>query len=481
MKKIIALLAACILTLSFSACKGKDNTSADDTTSLDLGDYSGQTLEVTAIDKGYGFAWLSDAARVFNKATGSKIAVKGDETLNESIARTLQVGTNVSDIYFTISSNLQWIEWAVKGYILDISDIVPEERFINEQTARLGIYSGKRYYYPFSAPPTGFVYNKNYLNRIPSQGEYVSGVFPATWQGLLDLCAAAVNADIRNNGVQVMPFCWGATVSDIIYLFSGMWASMDEAGYRAYWDQNDLKADENQSNRALFVNESVKNVIENIYALFNPKKNAKGNYYPSFAVQDATGQNNLEAEETFLNGYALFTLTGSWFETEMADIIEDMGADFYHFAPVPAQKSGSKTSTHINYGEYFCITGSGKNNNVPLAKAFLAYVLSEESCERIHSALQTPLAYTYDISKVNLNRWGVEITDAAKNSINAVAASDTLIFLSGALNMDLLSTPFRNMATQGTCNASSIMENFYNTQMADWDLRLKNLDPDRAR
>ena len=480
MKKIIALLFAVVLAFSMTACKGKEKTSAVDSTELDLGDYSGQTLEVTAIDKGYGYAWLADAARVFNKATGSRITVKGDETLNESIARTLQVGTNVSDVYFTISTNLQWIEWATKGYIVDISDTVPDDRFVSEQTSRLGIYNGKRYYYPFSAPPTGFVYNKDYLDRIPSSGEYTQGKFPETWQGLLDLCQATVDANIKNNGVQVMPFCWGATVSDIIYLFSGMWASMDEDGYRAYWDQNDLSADKTQSNRDLFVNENVKKVIENIYALFNPKQNAKGNYYPSFAVQDATGQNNLEAEETFLNGYALFTLTGSWFETEMADIIEDMEADFYHFAPVPSQKSGSKTATHVNYGEYFCVTGSGKNANIPLAKAFLAYVLSEESCERIHSALQTPLAYTYDISKVNLNGWGREIAEAAENSINAVAASDTLVFLSGALNMDLLSTPFRNMATRAACNADEIMENFYSTQINDWDTRLKNLDPDRA-
>lgn len=468
MKKFLSFFICILIILSVAACNSESEEDIEIPSTYDFGNFSGQNLEIMALDKGYGVQWLKDSAKIFNKATGSAINVKSDETLYESIERTFEVGSNVSDMYFTFSSELQWVSWSMTGKIQDITDIVPDTRFRTEEVAKLGIYEGKRYNYPFAYSPTGLVYNQDYLDVIPSKGEYNQGVFPDTWQGLLDMCQSIVDmSDFKNNGYKIYPMSWGGTSGDLSYMHKALWANIDYEGFNAYWRQNNLTSPD----RDLLINANTISVLDSISELLNPTLNTSGKYYPGYSVSNAIGQSNLEAQESFLNGYSVFCITGAWFQNEMADLISDANIN-YHFASFPSISSNQQ-ATYINLpGEYFIITTDGKNKNTILAKEFLKYVLSEENCIYIHSLIDVPLAYTYDYSKVVTTDFGNEVIDILETNICAIGGSDTTVSLSGALTLANFKSSYLSMATN-IINSNDILESFYSLQTQNWESYLE--------
>ena len=142
MKKFGCLLLSVLMLTSVTACGGGSGDGGSSMTSEEAqkftetyGDWSGKSLEVTAIDKGLGVEWLKDAARTFNKGTGSNIQVKADEQLNERLASVVP-STNCSDIYFSFSAELQWVEWALSDAIVPLTDISDKLSYRNEQYAK---------------------------------------------------------------------------------------------------------------------------------------------------------------------------------------------------------------------------------------------------------------------------------------------------------------------------------------------------------
>ena len=140
-----------LLVFSFVSCDntGNGNSSGESVATSEekkkfeetYGNWEGQALELTALDKGLGTEWIKDAARTFNKGTGSKIAVKADEQLNDRLATVVPMD-GCSDIYFSFSAELQWIEWALAGNIEPLDDISDYISYRTEQYAKLGVYDG---------------------------------------------------------------------------------------------------------------------------------------------------------------------------------------------------------------------------------------------------------------------------------------------------------------------------------------------------
>jgi len=490
MKKILSFILSLITVFSFTACKkpnqnssGGEQPGGSQSTETNkeeftakYGTWTDQAIEVKAIDKGLGTEWLKDAAREFNKNTGSKIQVKADESLNDSIASAIQSDNNASDIYFTFSAELQWVQWAVGEYIVPLDDIKEELSYKNEQYAKLGVYEDSRYIMPYVYSPTGFVYNQEYIDEIPSHGEFTKGTFPQTWQGLLDLCYS-----INNNwnkvtlGQKVVPLTWGASVDDMNYIFKGLWAQIDPDGFNAYWNQEYRTSISKDENKNLLVNDSVIKAIDSIAALLNPQKNNKGEYFPSNCFSDFLAHSNLQAQQKFLNGLSVFCVSGSWFETEMAEQIEDEEISFYRFAAPPIVEDGGKSTVYINApSEYFLIASKGKNQNVPLAKAFLRFLASETGTRLFHASTGVPSSLVYKTPTESLSDFAKQVADVVANSQHAISGSDELPSISGAIGLNT-SSLFQSLSINAASSeySRSLIEDIYSVQKADWSERFK--------
>lgn len=472
-KKLFSLLLVLVIGLAFTACKGKGGGDEDDTPidtgtiAEDYGTWTGQALEITAIDKGIGVTWLRDAVKVFNKATGSEISVKADETLNEALEVYLSASKN-SDIYFTFSSEAQWVRWSMQEKIVPLEDI---GLVYDKAVENVGVYENTRYIMPYTYSPTGFVYNKDYIEQIPSYGEFTQGTFPKTWQGLLDMCYSVNNNWNKTAlGQKVVPMSWGASVGDMSYIFKGLWAQIDPTGYYNYWNQETVSV-AGQPNKSLLVNQNTIQAMDCIAQLINPQKNVQGSYYPANSFADSTGHSNLIAQQKFLNGLSVFTISGSWFEQEMSEQIEDSEIDFYHFATLPIVNEGSDETIYMNSpAEYFMVTANGKNNNKPLAKAFLKFLASEERLQVFHATTGVPAALKYNYNTQSLTGFAKEVAEAVFRSECVVSASDKKAAITGVLNMNL-TWPFVQIATEEytASTASSLINELYSRQVTDWD------------
>lgn len=483
MKKFGSLLLSALMLFSVTACFGGGNDEPDSSmTSEEMqkfvdtyGDWSGKSLEVTAIDKGLGVDWLKDAARTFNKGTGSNIQVKADEQLNERLASVVS-SSNCSDIYFSFSAELQWVEWALSEAIVPLTDISDNLAYRNEQYAKFGIYEDTRYIMPYAYSPTGFVYNEEYIQQIPSYGAFTQGTFPTTWQGLLDMCYS-----VNNNwnkmalGQKVVPMSWGASVDDMNYIFKSLWAQVDYEGFNAYWSQPYQASVSGNQNKSLLVNDSTVQVLDSIAALLNPQQNAQGKYYPSNSFSDSLGHSNRDAQQKFLNGLSVFCISGSWFENEMSEQIEDEEIDFYRFASAPVINAGGKSTVFINApSEYFMVTTNGKNKNHDLAKAFLTYMASEDATRLFHASTGVPCSLTYKTPMDSLSEFAKGVATVTDNSVHGIAGSDQLPSLSGAIHFQT-SALFQSLATTAasTAYSTSLLEGIYAVQKADWEDRFE--------
>ena len=469
-----------LLVCSFVACgnSGSNGNSVNDSTTSEekkkfeesYGNWEGQTLEVTALDKGLGTEWIKDAARTFNKGTGAKITVKADEQLNDRLASVVPTD-NCSDIYFSFSAELQWIEWALAGNIEPLDDISDSIDYRSEQYSKLGVYNDVRYIMPYVYSPTGFVYNEEYINEIPSYGEFTKGTFPTSWQGLLDMCYSINNNWKKTTlGQQVVPLSWGASVDDMAYIFKGLWAQVDPEGYEAYWNQPYVASVKNNENKSLLVNDNTVKVMDAVASLLNPQKNAKGEYYPANSFSDSLSHSNRDAQQKFLNGLSVFCVSGAWFETEMKEQIEDEEISFFRFSAAPLLDASAKPTVFINApSEYFMVTTKGKNKNTALAKAFLKYMASEEAASVFHAATGVPCAMAYRSPADSLDKFAKDVDSILTTGVSVIAGSDQLPSLSGAIKLDTNST-FQKLATseKSTALSKSLLEDLYSKQKADW-------------
>ena len=480
MKKFGCLVLSVLMLGSFAACGGVGD---DDETSLTseetqkfvetYGDWTGKALEVTAIDKGLGTEWLKDAARAFNKGTGAKIGVKADEQLNERLASVVTTDS-CSDIYFSFSAELQWIEWALAENIVPLTEINDNLAYRNEQYAKFGVYEDVRYIMPYVYSPTGFVYNEEYIKEIPAYGAFTTGTFPTTWQGLLDMCYSINNNWTKTAlGQKVVPMSWGASVDDMNYIFKGLWAQVDYEGFNNYYNQAYRPSVKNDENKNLLVNDSTIQVLDSIASLLNPQKNASGKYYPANSFSDSLGHSNRDAQQKFLNGLSVFCVSGSWFETEMKEQIEDEELSFYRFASAPIINEGDKETVYINApSEYFMVPKNGKNRNHDLAKTFLRYMASESATRLFHASTGVPCSLTYKTPTDSLSAFARGVAEVTDRSAHGIAGSDQLPSLSGAIHFQT-SAMFQSLATseRSTQKCTTLLEDIYAIQKADWDTR----------
>lgn len=470
MKKTVCILLGLIFAvLTFSACTrspgGITGGSGD-------GNYEGRTLLISMRLSGYD-TWLDDYAIAFEDETGCDVQINWNPSLNSEVRSIFLSDSYIlDDLYFATTSDL-WYDWAKDGLLYPISGL--EDR-IADDVASYGIYEGERYMLAPFMPPTGFVYNQEYLDVIPSNGEYVQGEFPETWQGLLDLCDK-INELGTINGRAVKPMSWGGTVDDLDRMFRGLWAQ-GNGGQDWY---NYLGQQGTTPDRDTLINDSIKNALTAMCKLIN----SDGEYSRN-SILGCGEKNNIQQQQNFLNGDCVFCPSGGWFETEMKDSITSDTFE-YGFANLPQVDTTQTVRTaFIDIpAEVFFIPAKAEEKE--LALEFLKFVFTEENCVSLHKSLGTPMSFKYTFTEndmAKLNDFSRTVTEIVLNNQVVMKGSNNIMYLTGGVmgalynaKGDMLQMFTDKMLTNQsgyTINdIDKILENNYQGYCALWDSKLR--------
>ena len=442
MKKLLCAMLCAVLTLTFVACDWDNGNGGGG----NGGNTPGGDVYVKIIDKGLGSQWLIDIASAYYEETGIKVHISADPDLVSNIINIMgNSGSDKEDLYFFGHAMGTYVKWIRSGALESIDDVLSstkygtsaKSRVADESILEMGTYNGKSYLTSYVYSSWGLIYNQSYLNKIDSYGEYKKGEWPSTVQGLIDLCKAVKSAKIKNNrtGRTVAPFSCGLTVNYMDWLFHGLWYELDPEGYTAYYEYNDVDGGYPTSK---LDTPAALQALETIYDLIGATSDTESNLVSS-------SQNHTESQQSFVNGDCVFTFSGSWFGTEMKQILNEVGLSDYHFGAYPVYNAGDKTTLMMNLpGEMFLVPSEAVN--VAGAKDFLAFVLSEKGVAIAERALQFPMVYSTD-ETVEFDSFGQEITNLAKSSNLAYRFAKTEVFRTGALELFLNGTsPFITMA-----------------------------------
>lgn len=414
-KCLVAILSLFMAVLPMAAC-GDNGGGNGDT----------DALYVVVREAGYG-KWLDGIVDSYQKETGKKVEVVYDAKIDSQMQYLFYANNPQYDLYFC-NNAVYLYKWQKDGYLYPITGI--EDR-LSDYIKDYGIIDGSRYVIDPMTPAFGFAYNRMMLQQIESNGEYQKGVFPTTWQGLLDMCES-----IRTNGVggdkTIKPFVYGGATEDLDMIFKALWAQGNGgADFRNYLDCNDTVENfASDSKKDVFINDSVKNALTAICNLLDSDGTRPQN------TPDCISLTNIEAEQQFINGKCVFVATGAWFPMEMSGSLKGSSLD-YAFANVPALDSAAEKTSLVNIpSEGFFIPASmeGKDEAV----AFLQYMFREDNCRKLHVTLNTPVSAKYTLTEseyAELSEWGKELYKTADECKTIIKGSSNRLFLVGGLGM----------------------------------------------
>ena len=102
---------------------------------------------------------------------------------------------------------------------------------------------------------------------------------------------------------------------------------------------------------------------------------------------------------------------------------------------------------------------------------------SEERCQVFHSITGTPAALQYRVNTSSLSRFAKEVVEATEGATLAIAASDQIASLTGAINLDANSV-FKTIATTEYTPtlARTMVESMYRKQVESWNDYMKSFN-----
>ncbi len=472
MKKIKRALCLVLgLTMPFAAACGGKGKDKDNDGKI----YSGRQLIISMRLSGYD-RWLDEYIDEFANETGCEVDVTWDPNMNSEVRNIFLSDSYIlSDLYFGTVSDL-WYQWAKDGYLEPITGM--DDR-VDDVAGAYGIYNGNRYMLCPFMPANGFVYNKEYLQEIPSKGEYTQGQFPQTWQGLLDLCDSINEQATIGGRSGVKPMSWSAPKDSWEIIFRGLWAQGNGGK-----DWNDYLCQQGDTpDRNTFVNDSVRKAFKAVVQLIN----SDGNYSQN-SITGCGEKDHIQQQQNFLNGDCVFAPTGAWFETEMKDSITSDTFE-YGYANYPQIDSTEEVRTSFidNPAEVFFIPANAEEKE--MAQAFLEFVFTKENCKQMHKDLGTPMGFKYDFTESDvaaLEGFAKEVTESYLTTKPVLKGANSIMYATGGCmgglfnaKGDLLKIPnitLKKKVDSTTIDAfvESVLEENYSGYVANWDSKLKN-------
>ena len=198
LKKIFAFFMVAALSLMATGCNGNNKNSGN------IGGDGYDSVFVSVVDAGFGSDWIEAVGAAYYEETGVLVEVTADPDIGNSVLTKMGTNAEKEDIYFCAQATSIWRQWAYRGYLEPLEDVLENtkygkaavERAVDDTMLGTGTFYNTTYLTPYDYSNWGLIYNQNLLDQIDSFGEYEKGVWPETVQGLLDLCKATKAANI---------------------------------------------------------------------------------------------------------------------------------------------------------------------------------------------------------------------------------------------------------------------------------------------
>lgn len=444
--KAVAVVLSLVSAVGMVAC--------GDTTDTE----KGKTVYVEASLAGWRRQWLDGVAEKYTEKTGVKVEINWDSNLSTQIANTMEINSNMSDLYYVnMSGGGSEFKWNLQGKLESLNDVYERDNGAGKKIVdtiesgfeNSGVYDGKRYAAYIGGGYDCLIYNPDIL--IAAGWKNDDGTckrFPDTVDELIEMFEMIEKANLTSsNGKKVKPFVYTGqyySISHLFDAFEAQYGGIEE--YNAFYQHSDKTAP-NESN---YTKKSTKVAFENLKKIMAVNQDGT----PKYVLEGAASMSHTDAQTAFLNGYAAVCTTGTWFENEMGQIISGSTTKYEIAAfPLAADENGSYGKAEENLidtngekvpsnmkkynikgfaGSPFFIPTKAKNKEG--AKDFLAYVLSEESLRYMHEQMGNKLGFNYNTENLELSAWANKIAANDSVTITAVKGSNNPLYLAGALS-----------------------------------------------
>ena len=374
MKKIIAMLLACVMVLGLFAGCGSEpaetttpvQNNGEDTPVETTPVAEDVTIKVAAIETAYGSEVWQQVCAAFTETTGIQVQLTTDKQLEDVISASMQGGEYPDVIHLATGRPAGLTEQFIKDQaIAEITDVlsmtVPgETALVSEkisggftETSLTNPYNdGKTYLAPMFYSPCGLFYNAKLF-------EEKGWTVPTTWDEMWELGDKALAEGIYLFTYPTAGY-YDAFMYALIYSIGGTEFFEAATHYEeGVWDT--AEADK------LF------EILDKLATYTHPSTPAQANN------QDFT-KNQLMV----MQNQALFMPNGTWIVGEMAEAEATLTNEFaWGMTALPAVEEGGAGYSYCWFEQAWIPAGA---ENIDAAKQFVAFLYSDKACEIFASA-----------------------------------------------------------------------------------------------
>ena len=365
MKKLIALLLACVMVLGLAACGSTAPTEtktpaapAETKSPAEPPAENAAEITVAAIETAYGAEMWQKIADAFTAQTGIKVNLTTDKMLEDVIGPSMQGGEFPDVIHLATGREAGLTEQFIKDKnIAEITDVlsmtVPgEDKKVSEKiaggftdTSLTNPYGdGKTYLAPMFYSPCGLFYN---AGLFAEKGWTV----PTTWDEMW-----ALGDKAKEEGIYLFTYpttgYFDTFLPCLMYIVGGPEFFDNVTHYaEGVWDTEEAKA--------------YFDILSKLASYTNPITPAQAN------DQDFT-----QNQQLILDNKALFMPNGTWIVGEMAEAPRADGFQ-WGMTALPAAEAGGSMYSYTWFEQAWIPAGA---EHIDEAKQFIAFLYSDAAC-----------------------------------------------------------------------------------------------------
>lgn len=498
MKQLISKVTGVVLvaTLVIGCMTGCGSTNGGGAKS------NGKSIEIIAQTNGLGQAWLNHAAEAYQQETGTTVNVQFDAYISSNLTTTLETESlEVADLYYV--QTYEWGPWAYNGYIEDLTGFMEEKgtqgASLNERMTSVKRYISdeageeRQYFVPLTKSPTGIVYNKTMMNYLCHDvlGWAEGHDYPVNTKELYEVIEALEQVveegkkedlfSYNQSGqkLDVKPFVWSGS--------TGMLEFFTQAWLYQYYGTEGMTAFYNQYDNCNMLNdEAFYQVYQEMVDLLKLEMDSNGDYISTTSIPNCVSYNHTSSQQQLLLNKAVMCPTGSWFYSEMKEMITD--ENNLGFMPVPymsdeqgnpltvegvempKNEDGSYANyTVINSPDYLMIPSRASEEGKEIAKDFLKFMFSETYMATLQTDLQAPLCFEFDDSTVEKTAWFKEVSQLLAKTTDGEVFTGSKLQIYGKIGFYFNPNiaPFSKLSISGFGSSKKLIDSATGKEIKD--------------
>ena len=384
--RVISFMMMLIMALSMVACGSKEGEETD----------GKRILKWEVLKAGYGSTAYEKVAEAFMEENPDiLVKINFNPSIVETTASRLESNNNLADVYSY--RDIEAIKrWTASGYIEPLDELYEEtlstgktiRESLTGKAAEVCSYNGATYAIPEYTSVNGMVYNKTLFDKYGWK-------IPTTTAELDKLCKKILTD--TNKEVSPIVYCGGAA-DGYLYFAVENWTTQ-------YEGISQLDTFYRFDNAEVFNPNLYKGKM---YALQNLSKffYDEGNY----TMTGSTGMTHIVAQSKLIQGEAAMMLNGSWFESEMSEVLAQNPDVEIGIFPVP-QLSDSQGNIlyssnyttedgrrvlKASYGAYYFVPAEAENKDD--AMKFMKFLSEPDTCALYTRYSNAVRPFDYELS-----------------------------------------------------------------------------------